>query len=45
MSGPRKSARWREAASISSVTVDDRGLVYLVDRVHGVDIIETSVFS
>jgi hypothetical protein len=26
------------------VTVDSRGLIYLVDRVRGVDIIETNVF-
>ena len=31
-------------ASSNDVTIDDRGLIYLVDRVHGVDIIETSVF-
>ncbi len=30
--------------SSNDVTIDDRGLIYLVDRVHGVDIIETSVF-
>ena len=34
-----------ERPSSNDVTVDDRGLVYLVDRVNGVDIIETSVFS
>lgn len=31
-------------ASSNDVTVDKRGLIYLVDRVHGVDIIETSAF-
>lgn len=30
--------------SANDVTIDSRGLIYLVDRVHGVDIIETSVF-
>ena len=30
--------------SSNDVTIDDRGIVYLVDRLHGVDIIETSVF-
>lgn len=29
--------------SSNDVTIDDRGLVYLVDRQHGVDIIETTV--
>ncbi len=29
--------------SSNDVTIDDRGTVYLVDRIHGVDIIETSV--
>ena len=33
-----------ERASSNDVTVDSRGLIYLVDRVRGVDIIETSVF-
>ena len=32
-----------ELASSNDVTVDDRGLVYLIDRQRGVDIIETSV--
>jgi len=31
-----------ERASSNDVTIDDRGIVYLVDRVSGVDIIETS---
>jgi hypothetical protein len=30
-----------ERPSSNDVTVDDRGLIYLVDRVRGVDIIET----
>jgi len=30
--------------SSNDVTIDHRGLIYLVDRIHGVDIIETSVF-
>jgi hypothetical protein len=30
--------------SSNDVTIDGRGLVYLVDRINGVDIIETSVF-
>ena len=33
-----------ERASSNDVTVDSRGLIYLVDRVRGVDIIETDVF-
>ena len=33
-----------ERASSNDVTIDDRGLIYLVDRVRGVDIIETSAF-
>jgi hypothetical protein len=32
-----------ELASSNDVTMDDRGLVYLIDRQRGVDIIETSV--
>ena len=31
-------------ASSNDVTIDGRGIVYLVDRINGVDIIETSVF-
>ncbi|MES1155511.1 MAG: hypothetical protein ABUL48_03675, partial [Pseudorhodoplanes sp.] len=34
-----------ERPSSNDVTVDSRGLVYLVDRVNGVDILETSAFS
>jgi hypothetical protein len=34
-----------QRASSNDVTIDDRGLVYLVDRVRGVDVIETSVLS
>ena len=30
--------------SSNDVTIDERGLIYLVDRVHGVDIIETTAF-
>lgn len=30
--------------SSNDVTIDSRGIIYLVDRVHGVDIIETSAF-
>jgi hypothetical protein len=29
--------------SSNDVTMDDRGLIYLVDRIHGVDIVETNV--
>jgi hypothetical protein len=32
-----------EIASSNDVTIDERGLVYLVDRIEGIDIIETSV--
>jgi hypothetical protein len=30
-------------ASSNDVTIDDRGLCYLIDRQRGVDIVETSV--
>jgi hypothetical protein len=33
-----------ERASSNDVTIDDRGLIYLIDRVRGVDIIETNVW-
>ncbi len=33
-----------DRASSNDVTIDDRGIIYLIDRVRGVDIIETSVF-
>ena len=33
-----------ERACSNDVTLDDRGLIYLVDRVRGVDIIETDLF-
>lgn len=33
-----------ELASSNDVTMDDRGIIYLIDRQRGVDIIETSVF-
>ncbi len=35
----------RGAASSNDVTIDERGLIYLVDRVRGVDIIETNAFG
>ena len=45
---PREVARYvpdppegYERASSNDVTVDDRGLIYLIDRQRGVDIIET----
>jgi hypothetical protein len=31
--------------SSNDVTIDGRGLIYLVDRVNGIDVIETSAFS
>jgi hypothetical protein len=34
-----------ERPSSNDVTIDSRGLIYLVDRIHGVDVIEASVFS
>lgn len=34
-----------KVSSSNDVTIDSRGLIYLVDRIRGVDIIETSVFS
>jgi hypothetical protein len=34
-----------QRVSSNDVTIDDRGLIYLVDRIRGVDIIETSVFG
>jgi hypothetical protein len=33
-----------DRASSNDVTMDDRGLIYLIDRQNGVDIIETTVF-
>jgi hypothetical protein len=33
-----------ERASSNDVTIDDRGLIYLIDRVRGVDIIETNIW-
>ncbi len=33
-----------ERASANDVTIDDRGLIYLIDRQRGVDIIETNVW-
>ena len=38
-------AEGAERPSSNDVTVDSRGLIYLVDRVHGVDIIETDAFG
>jgi len=38
------SAPGVERASSNDVTIDDRGLIYLIDRVRGVDIIETNVW-
>ncbi len=34
---------YQRATSDHDVTIDDRGLIYLVDRQRGVDIIETNV--
>ena len=34
-----------DRASSNDVTIDDRGLIYLVDRMRGVDIIETTAFG
>jgi len=34
-----------ERVSSNDVTVDSRGLIYLVDRVRGLDIIETGAFG
>jgi hypothetical protein len=34
-----------ERASSNDVTIDDRGLIYLVDRVRGLDIIETTAWN
>ena len=33
-----------ERASSNDVTLDDRGLIYLIDRQRGIDVIETSLF-
>ena len=48
---PREVGWWRpeppagcERASSNDVTLDERGLVYLVDRQRGVDILETTLF-
>ena len=38
---PDPPGRMRERASSNDVTVDDRGLIYLIDRQRGVDIVET----
>jgi hypothetical protein len=34
-----------ERTCSNDVTIDSRGLIYLADRVRGVDIIETNVFG
>jgi hypothetical protein len=34
-----------DRVSSNDVTIDDRGLIYLVDRIRGVDIIETTAFG
>jgi hypothetical protein len=34
-----------DRASSNDVTIDGRGLIYLVDRINGVDIIETSLLG
>lgn len=34
-----------DRASSNDVTMDERGVLYLIDRVRGVDIIETSIFG
>jgi hypothetical protein len=38
-----RAAGFQSLASSNDVTIDDRGLCYLIDRQRGVDIIETSV--
>lgn len=38
------SAPGADRPSSNDVTIDDRGIIYLIDRVNGVDIIETTVF-
>jgi hypothetical protein len=40
-----QAARGADRPSSNDVTIDDRGLIYLVDRVNGVDIIEASALS
>jgi hypothetical protein len=40
----RDPAPGAERASSNDVTIDNRGLIYVIDRVRGVDIIETSVW-
>jgi hypothetical protein len=34
----------QQRCSSNDVTIDSRGLIYLVDRVHGIDILETTAF-
>jgi hypothetical protein len=40
-----EAAPGADRPSSNDVTIDHRGLIYLVDRVHGVDVIEASVLS
>jgi hypothetical protein len=40
-----EAAPGADRPSSNDVTIDDRGLIYLVDRINGVDIIEASVFG
>jgi len=39
-----EAASGADRPSSNDVTIDDRGLIYLVDRVNGVDVIEASAF-
>ncbi len=48
---PEEVGYWRaappqgaERVSANDVTIDSRGVIYLIDRQHGVDILETSLF-
>ena len=38
------SSKGSSLPSSNDVTIDSRGIIYLIDRVHGVDIIETTIF-
>ena len=40
----RDPAPGADRASSNDVTIDSRGLLYVVDRVRGIDIIETNVW-
>ena len=42
---PDLAAPGADRPSSNDVTIDHRGLIYLVDRVHGVDVIEASALS